>query len=112
MRTLQRYKAGYEALDAKAVAVVYPTVNVTDLQSSLNQLSKLSYDVKLDVDSIVIASDGQTASVRASETFRSTPKIGRASPQTANAIFMMRKAAGALDHPERQVRHPLIPRKT
>lgn len=95
MRTLQRYKAGYEALDAKAIAAVYPTMNVTNLQSALNQLSKLSYDVKLHVDGIVVAADGQTASVTASETFRSTPKIGSAPPQTGTAVFTMRKAAGA-----------------
>lgn len=95
MRTLQRYKAGYEALDAKAIAAVYPTVNVANLQSALNQLSKLSYDVKLHLDGIVVTPDGQTASVTASETFRSTPKIGSASPQTGTAVFTMRKAAGA-----------------
>ena len=78
VRVLQRYKAGYEALDAKAIAAVYPAANVASLQSALNQLSKLSYDVKLHVDGIVIAADGQTASVTASETFRSTPKIGSA----------------------------------
>lgn len=95
MRTLQRYRAGYEALDAKAIAAVYPTVNVANLQAALNQLSKLSYDVKLHVDGIVVAPDGQTASVTASETFRSTPKIGSAPPQTGTAVFTMRKAAGA-----------------
>jgi ketosteroid isomerase-like protein len=92
---LQRYKAGYEALDAKAIAAVYPAANVASLQSALNQLSKLSYDVKLHVDGIVIAADGQTASVTASETFRSTPKIGSAPPQTGTAVFTMRKANGA-----------------
>jgi PASTA domain len=91
VRVLQRYKAGYEALDAKAIAAVNPTVNVASLQSALNQLSKLSYDVKLHVDGIVIAPDGQTASVTASETYRSTPKIGSASPQTGTAVFTMRK---------------------
>ena len=74
---------------------MYPAANVASLQSALNQLSKLSYDVKLHVDGIVIAADGQTASVTASETFRSTPKIGSASPQTGTAVFTMRKTAGA-----------------
>jgi hypothetical protein len=95
MRVLQRYKAGYEALDANAIAAVYPTANVANLQSALNQLTKLSYDVKVHVDGIAIAPDGQTASVTASETFRSTPKIGSAPPQTGTAVFTMRKAAGA-----------------
>ena len=95
MRTLQRYKAGYEALDAKAIAAVYPTVNVATLQSRLNQFGKLSYDVKLHVDGVVVAPDGQTASVTASETFRFTPKIGSAPPQTGTAVFTMRNAAGA-----------------
>jgi hypothetical protein len=95
VRVLQRYKAGYEALDAKAIAAVYPAANVASLQSALNQFSKLSYDVKLHVDGIVIAADGQTASVTGSETFRYTPKIGSASPQTGTAIFTMRKTAGA-----------------
>jgi hypothetical protein len=95
VRVLQRYKAGYEALDAKAIAAVYPAANVASLQSALNQFAKLSYDVKLHVDGIVIAADGQTASVTGSETFRYTPKIGSASPQTGTAIFTMRKTAGA-----------------
>jgi hypothetical protein len=94
MRVLQRYRAGYEALDANAIAAVYPTANVANLQSALNQLSKLSYDVNVHVDGIVIAPDGQTASVTASETFRSTPKIGSAPPQTGTAVFTMRKASG------------------
>jgi ketosteroid isomerase-like protein len=95
MRVLQRYRAGYEALDAKAIAAVYPSANVANLQSALNQLSKLSYDVNVHVDGIVIAADGQTASVTASETFRSTPKIGSAPPQSGTAVFTMRKAGGA-----------------
>ena len=95
MRTLQRYKAGYEALNAKAIAAVYPTVNVASLQSGLNQFAKMSYDVKLHADGIVIAADGQTASVTASETFRSTAKIGGVSTLTGTAVFTMRKAAGA-----------------
>jgi hypothetical protein len=95
MRVLQRYKAGYEALDARAIAAVYPTANVADMQSRLNQLSRLSYDVKVHVDGVVIAPDGQTASVTASETFRSTPKVGSAPPQTGTAVFTMRKAAGS-----------------
>jgi len=95
VRVLQRYKAGYEALDAKAIAAVYPAANVASLQSALNQLSKLSYDVKLHVDGIVIAADGQTASVTASEAYRSIPKIGSASPQTGTVVFTMRKTGGA-----------------
>ncbi len=94
MRVLQQYKAGYEALDAKAIAAVYPSTNVASLQNAFNQLSRLSYDVKLHVDGIVIAADGQTASVTASETFRSTPKIGSAPPQSGTAVFTMRKTAG------------------
>ena len=95
MRTMQRYKAGYEALDAKAIAAVQPTLNVAELQSRLNQFSKLSYDVKLDVDGVVIAPDGQNASVTASETFRYTPKIGNPFVRAGTAVFAMRKAAGA-----------------
>ena len=95
VRVLRLYKAGYEALDAKAIAAVYPSTNVASLQNAFNQLSKLSYDVKLHVDGIVIAADGQTASVTASETFRSTPKIGSAPAQSGTAVFTMRKTAGA-----------------
>ena len=94
MRVLQRYKAAYEALDAKAIAAVQPTANVANLQSALNQLSKLSYDVKVHADGVAIAPDGQTATVTASETFRSTPKIGTAPPQTGTAVFTMRKGTG------------------
>ena len=95
MRVLERYKAGYEALDANAIAAVYPTANITTLQPRLNQLSKLSYDLKVPGDGIVIGADGQTATVTASETFRYTPKIGNASPTSGTAVFTMRKAAGA-----------------
>jgi hypothetical protein len=94
MRVLQRYKAGYEALDANAIASVYPTANITTLQPRLNQLSKLSYDLKVPGDGIVIAADGSSATVTASETFRYTPKIGSASPTSGTAVFTMRKTAG------------------
>ena len=92
---LRRYKAAYEALDAKAVAAVYPGAgDIAPLQAALSQLSKLSYDVKLHVDGFVVSADGQSATVTATETRRFVPKIGSADSQTRVAVFTFRKAGG------------------
>jgi hypothetical protein len=91
---LQLYRNGYEALDAKAIALIYPTVDILRLQNAFNQLSKVSYDVKLPVDGIVVARDGLTATVTGSEAIRFIPKIGSAAPQTGTVIFTLRKRAG------------------
>ena len=93
-RVLERYRDGYEALDARAIAAVYPAANVAGLQSALNQLSKLSYDLRVRLDDILVAPDGLTAKVTASETFRSTPKIGSAPAQSDTAVFTLQKLGG------------------
>ena len=93
-RVLERYRDGYEALDARAIAAVYPAANIAGLQSALNQLSKLSYDLRVRLDDILVAPDGLTAKVTASETFRSTPKIGSAPAQSDTAVFTLQKAGG------------------
>jgi hypothetical protein len=90
LQVLQRYKNAYEALDANAVAAVYPSVNVGNLKSAFEQFSKMSYDVKVHVDGIRI--DGQTATVTATETIRPVSKSVRADPRTATAVFTMRRS--------------------
>jgi hypothetical protein len=92
-RVLQRYKAGYEALDAKAIATVFPGAD-PKLPAALSQLSKVSYDVKVHLDGIVVSPDGQSATVTATETMRAVPKIGSADPRTGVVVFTMRKAGG------------------
>ena len=94
MRSLQRYRAAYEALDAKAVAAVYPEVNVSNLQAAFGEFSKMTYDLRIAVDGVVIAADGQTASVNASETIRPVSKSVRVEPRTGTVIFLLRKTAG------------------
>jgi hypothetical protein len=95
LRTLQRYKAAYEARDAKAVAAVYPSVEVARLQAAFNEFSTWSYDLRLAPDGVVIAADGLSASVTASETTRLTAKVGGKDQQTGTAVFTMRKSGGA-----------------
>jgi hypothetical protein len=90
LRVLQRYKNAYESLDAKAVAAVYPSVDVASLQSAFDQFSKMSYDVKVHIDGISI--DGQTATVAATETMRPVSRTVRAQPQTTSAVFTMRRS--------------------
>ena len=92
LRALQRYRAAYEALDAKAVAAVYPGVNVSNLQAAFAEFSKMSYDLRVAVNGVVI--DGQTASVDASETIRPVAKSVRADPRTGTVIFQLRKTGG------------------
>jgi len=94
VRVLQRYKAGYEALDAKAVAAVYPSTNISGLQAAFSDLSKLTYDAKLHLDGIVVSPDGQSATVTATETIRFVPKIGSAPLKNGVVTFTMRKVGG------------------
>ena len=94
LRTLQRYRAAYEALDAKAVAAVYPDVNVSNLQTAFAEFSKMTYDLRVAVDGVVIAADGQTASVNASETIRPVTKSVRVEPRTGTVFFLLKKTGG------------------
>jgi AAA domain-containing protein len=94
LQVLQRYKAAYEALDAKAVSAVYPATNVPRLQSAFNNISKVSYDVTIGPEGIVVAPDGQSATISATETIRMVMKFGSVAPQTGTAVFQMRKSSG------------------
>ncbi len=94
LRTLQRYRAAYEALDAKAVAAVYPAVNVSTLQAAFGEFSKMTYDLSVAVNGVVIAADGLSASVDASETIRPVAKSVRVDPRTGTVLFLLRKAGG------------------
>ncbi len=90
LRALQRYKAAYESLDAKAVAAVYPAVDVARLEAAFAQFAKMSYDLQVHVDGITI--DGQTATVTTTETMRPVSRSVRAQPQTTTAVFTMRRS--------------------
>jgi hypothetical protein len=94
LRTLQRYRAAYAALDARAVAAVYPELDVSSLQDAFDGFSKITYDLRVAVDGVVIAADGQTASVNASETMRPVTKIGRAEPRIGAVLFLLKKTGG------------------
>ena len=95
LRVLQRYKAGYEGLDAKAVVAVYPSANVARLQAAFSDFRSMSYALWLSPDSIVLAADGQSATVTASEITRPVGKVGNI-PQTTNTVtFTLRKGGGA-----------------
>jgi len=93
MRVLQRYKNAYEALDANAVAAVYPSVDVARLQAGFNQFSKMAYDVVVHIDGVNI--DGNSATVRVTETMRPTSKSVRAQPTTTTATFNMRRSGNS-----------------
>jgi hypothetical protein len=90
LRVLQQYKTAYESLDAKAVAAVYPSVNVARLQAAFDQFSNLSYDIQVHIDGINI--DGQTATVTGTETMRPVSRSVRAQPKTTTAVFTMRRS--------------------
>jgi hypothetical protein len=94
LRTLQRYKAAYEALDARAVLAVQPGLNVSSLQARFNEFSRMTYDLRVAVDGVAIAADGQTASVSASETIRPVSKSVRVEPVIRTALFLLKKTAG------------------
>ena len=96
LRTLQRYKAAYEARDAKAVAAVYPSVNASRLQTAFNDFKQFSYDLRMAPDSVVIAADGQSAQVTATETIRTVSKVSSDEPQQVTTVlFVMRKTGGS-----------------
>ena len=90
LRVLQRYKNAYEALDAKAVAAINPSMDVARLQSAFSQFSQMSYDLLVHVDGVSI--DGSTATVTATETMRPTSKSVRAQPTTTTAVFTLRRS--------------------
>ena len=94
LRTLQRYRVAYEALDARAVSAVYPGVNVANLQAAFSEFSKMTYDLRVAVNGVVIAADGLTASVDASETIRPVAKSVRVEPRAGTALFELRKTGG------------------
>ena len=83
----------YEALDARAVAAVFPEVNVSSLQSVFNEFSRMTYDLRVAVDGVVIAADGQTASVNAAR-IRPVAKSVRVEPRMGNALFLLKKTGG------------------
>jgi hypothetical protein len=108
--TLQRYRAAYEALDAKGVAAVYPTVNVANLQAAFGEFSKMTYDLSVAVDGVVIAADGQTASVNASETIRPVAKSVRVEPRAGTCPFPAEEDRRGLGHSKREVRRAQVAR--
>ena len=67
---------------------MYPSVDVARLQSGFNQFSKMSYDVMVHIDGVNI--DGNSATVRVTETMRPTSKSVPAEPTTTTATFTMR----------------------
>jgi serine/threonine-protein kinase len=94
LRTLERYRAAYEALDAKAIATVRPGVPLANLQSAFSAFSKMTYDLSVAVDGVVIAADGQTATVNALETMRPVGKAVRGEPRVGTVVFLLRKTGG------------------
>jgi hypothetical protein len=54
----------------------------------------MSYELRVAVNGVVIAADGLTASVDASETIRPVAKSVRVEPRTGTALFQLRKAGG------------------
>ena len=76
------------------MAAVYPEVNVSNLQAAFGEFSKMTYDLRVAVDGVVIAADGQTASVNASETIRPVAKSVRVEPRTGTVLFLLRKTGG------------------
>ena len=76
------------------MAAIYPEVNVSSLQAAFSEFSKMAYDLRVAVNGVVIAADGLTASVDASETIRPVAKSVRVEPRTGIVVFQLRKAGG------------------
>jgi hypothetical protein len=89
---LQRYRSGYESLDAAAVQSVYPGIDARALAAVFREYVSLTQSIQ--IDRIDIAPDGRTATVIGAVTTAPVVRTGRASPQRRNAIFMLRKRAG------------------
>jgi hypothetical protein len=90
LRVLQRYENAYESLDAKAVAAIYPSVDVGRLEAAFGQFSSMSYEALVHLDGLRI--EGNTATVTVTETMRPTSRSVRAQPTTTTAVFTMRRA--------------------
>jgi len=88
-QVLQRYRNGYETLNAAAVQAVYPTMNAQRLQEVFKGYSSLKFDVV--IDHIEITADGQTATVTGAITNAPVVKTGKAAPQRRRALFSLRK---------------------
>lgn len=87
---LQRYKHAYDSMDAKAVAEVYPSVDLAKLQAGFEQFSKMSYDVKVHIDGVNI--EGNTATVVATESLGPTSKSVRVPPTSVISTFTLRRS--------------------
>lgn len=90
LRVLQRYKNAYESLDANGVAEVYPSVDVERLKTAFGQFSSMDYEALVHVDGVRI--DGNTATVRVTESMRPTSKTVRAQSTSTTAVFTMRRS--------------------
>ena len=64
------------------------------LQAAFGEFSKMTYDLRVAVNGVVIAADGLTASVDASETIRPVAKSVRVEPRTGTALFQLKKTGG------------------
>ena len=74
---LARYRSAYAALDANAVAAIWPTVNARALDNAFGQLQSQEFAF----DDCRIDTNGRTASAVCQGTARFVPKIGSRSPR-------------------------------
>ncbi len=71
---IQRYVNAAEALDADAYLSVYPSADRRRIESGFSSLR--SQSLTLEIRSVEISGDGQSATVRATETRVATPRAG------------------------------------
>jgi len=88
-QVLQRYRSGYESLNAKAVQAVYPGIPAQKLDDTFKLYSSLKQEIAIDR----VGVDRQTATVTATVTTAPTPKNGKPiTPQKSKAVFSLKKS--------------------
>jgi hypothetical protein len=84
---LQRYAQGYQALNAAAVAAVYPGVDITALRKAFEDTRELT--MQIDIQNVDI--NGNVATVTSNVRQRFRGKVGGAENSSARTQFQLQK---------------------
>jgi hypothetical protein len=95
LRALERYRAGYEALDPNAIKAVYPSADVERLRKAFEEFRTTRYALSVAVGGISISEDRQTATVTAFENYEPVARIGNAPIRSGVVVFNMRRVGNA-----------------
>lgn len=95
LRSLERYRAGYETLDPNAIRAVYPSADVEGLRKAFEEFRTARYALSVAVGGISISEDRQTATVTAFENYEPVGRIVSPPPRSGVVIFNMRRVGNA-----------------